>query len=123
MLTVYKEDGKCLGTYPSYYELCMAIMEHENVKLLPGHPDIGTPNWSFLFLSPGRIAYLAKKAGRKYDALVLKEAHRLGKPVVEIREGRADRARYFLVTFDGSIDALQEDWCLGYLYAHGWTVG
>lgn len=122
MFTVYKQDGECLGTFPGYYELCLRIMEHEDMKLLHDSPDVGTSNWSFLFLSSGRIAHLAQKVERKYDALVLCEAERLGKPVVEIREGRADRARYILVTFNGDIDALQEDWCLGYVYAHGWTI-
>ena len=121
-MLILSKDGNPVSLFDNYKELYRYITNQENAKLLkiPFEPDQSC--WSFLFLSPRKIAELIHTLRKGYNEQILMEAQKQELAIVEICEGDYKNIRQILVTPDINVEGLQEEWCLGYCHAHGMTV-
>jgi len=78
--------------------------------------------WSFLVLTPNRIAALLSTLRKPYDPLVLQEAWEKQQTLVEICQGDFKGLKQIIVEPGVDIGALQKKWCSDYAEAHNMVV-
>lgn len=121
-MLILSKNGNPVSQFKNYRELYRYITSQENAKLLKGPSGFEQSWWSFLFLSPARIAELIHTLRKEYDEKILMEAQQQQLAIVEICEGNYKDIRQILVTPNINVEALREDWCVDYCDAHGMTV-
>jgi hypothetical protein len=78
--------------------------------------------WSFLVLTPNRIAALLCTLRKPYDPLMLQEAWEKQLSLVEICKGNFKELKQIIVEQGVDIEALQKNWCFDYCKAHNMHV-
>jgi hypothetical protein len=78
--------------------------------------------WSFLVLTPNRIAALLNTFRKPYDHLMLQEAWEKQLTVVDVCKGDFKDLKQVVVQSAAQIGALQQEWCRDYCTAHGIIV-
>jgi hypothetical protein len=98
----------------------------EAIKTKGGHNKFWGENvknpWSFLVLTPNRIAMLLSVLKKPYDLLLLQEAWEKQLTIVEVCKGNFKGLKQTIVEPDVDIETLRKEWCLDYCQANGMTV-
>lgn len=74
--------------------------------------------WSFLVLTPNRIAMLLNTLKKPYDHLMLLEAWEKQFTVIEVCKGDFKDLKQIIVQSGDQIQALQQEWCQDYCNAN-----
>jgi hypothetical protein len=74
--------------------------------------------WSFLVLTPNRIAALLTTLRKPYDPLMLQEAWEKQLTVIEVCKGDFKDLKQIIVEPAVDIEAMQKKWCSDYAEAH-----
>jgi hypothetical protein len=78
--------------------------------------------WSFLVLTPNRIAALLNTFRKSYDPLLLQEAWEKQLTVVDVCKGDFKGLKQIIMQSSAQIEALQQEWCRDYCAIHGMSV-
>jgi len=78
--------------------------------------------WSFLILTPNRIAVLLSTLRKPYDSSMLQEAWEKQLTVAEVCKGNFKGLKQTIVQSAAQIEALQKEWCLDYCQANGMSI-
>ena len=118
MMWIYREDGSISFSLPNDEALFRHIMDIENAKLLPGHPQFGQSEWSFTHYSANRVKSLYTNTLKHLRTPPLKQAYEQETGLLEIYTGNIHQPVEIVVTPSVDIKALQKQWCLDYCKAH-----
>jgi hypothetical protein len=98
----------------------------EAIKTKGGHNkflgDHVKEPWSFLVLTPNRIAVLLSTLRKPHDPLLLQEAWEKQLTVVEVCKGDFKGLKQIKVEPGVDIEVLRKEWCLDYCQANGMTL-
>jgi hypothetical protein len=98
----------------------------EAIKTKGGHNkfwgDHVKDPWSFLVLTPNRIAVLLSTLRKPHDFLMLQEAWEKQLTVVELCKGDFKGLKQIMVETGVDIEALRKAWCFEYCQANSMTI-
>ena len=78
--------------------------------------------WSFLVLTPNRIAALLSTLNKPCNQEMLQEAWERQLTIVDVCKGDFKGVKQVVVQSAAQIEALQQEWCTDYCAAHGLSV-